>query len=143
MLCGRSAAIDSRHPERSQVCSVRTLPICTTILEQCAKRSDSWALEVQGHLESLVAIEAVYHTNCFSQFMLQKEKGTISTVKTQGRPSNPVMQKWFEMLCQWLESKAGGELFTLSELHSKMVEFAGDSEVYIYQEIETKVAGTL
>lgn len=46
MLCGRSAAIDSRHPERLQVCSVRTLPICTTLLEQCAKRSDSWALKV-------------------------------------------------------------------------------------------------
>jgi uncharacterized protein YlaI len=65
MLCGRSAAIDSRHPERSQICSVRTLPIRTTLLEHCAKRGDPWASEVQGRLEScidLVAMEAIYHT---------------------------------------------------------------------------------
>ena len=32
------------------------------------------------------------------------------------------MQKWFEMPCQWLESEAGAELFTRSELHTKMIE---------------------
>lgn len=104
MLCGKSAAIDNRHPERSQVCPVRTLPVRMRILEQCTKRADPWALEVQGRLEScidLVAMEASYHNNCFSRFMLCKEKGTTSAVKTQGRPSNQVMQKCFEMLCQW------------------------------------------
>lgn len=77
MLCGRSASIDSRHPERSQVCPVRTLPIRMTLLEQCVKRSDTWAFEVQGRLKDcidLVAVEAVYHTNCLSRFMLQKEE---------------------------------------------------------------------
>lgn len=71
--------------------------------------------------------------------MLHKEKGAISTGKTQGRSSNPAMQKWFEKLCQWLESEAGAELFTLSELHSKMVEFAGKSEVYTIRRLKQKL----
>ena len=69
------------------------------ILEQCTKTDAPWVLEVQGRLEScidLVAMEAIYHNNCFSRFMLCKEKGTPSAVETQGRPSNQVMQEWFQ-----------------------------------------------
>ena len=60
-------------------------------------------------------------------------------MKTLGRPSSAVMLKWFDMLCQWLESKAGAELFTLGELHSKMVEFAGGSEVYSIKRLKQKL----
>ena len=38
--------------------------------------------------------------------------------------------KWFQMLYQWLESEAGAEMYTLSELHAKMEEFSDGSEVY-------------
>ena len=68
MLCGKSAAYDSRHPEIEKVCTVQTLPVRNTLLEHCVKRGDHWASEVQGRLQNcidLVAEEAVYHHNCF------------------------------------------------------------------------------
>ena len=46
------------------------------------------------------------------------------------------------MLCQWLEFEAGGELLTVSKLHSKTIEFTGKSEVYS-EEVETKATRTL
>ena len=113
LLCGKSAPVDARHPERSQVNCVRTLPIRTTLLDNCAKRNDLWASEVQSRLEACIDLVAVESTSCFSRFMLNKEKDTNLAMKTQGRPSSAVIQKWFDMLCQWLESKAGAELFTL------------------------------
>ena len=34
------------------------------------------------------------------------------------------------MVCQWLELEADAELYSLTELHAKMVEFSGGSDVY-------------
>ena len=38
MLCGESAAYDSRHPEIGKVCTVQTLPVRNTLLEHCVKK---------------------------------------------------------------------------------------------------------
>ena len=148
MLCGKSAAYDSRHPEIGRVCRVQTLPVRNTLLEHCVKRGDHWASEVQGRLQNciaLVAKEAMYHHNCFFlRFLLSKDKNIIPKVSSQkGRPSSVAMQKWFEMLCQWLESEASAELFTVCELHSKMVEFAGESEVYSVKRLKQKATRIL
>ena len=40
------------------------------------------------------------------------------------------MLQWFELLIQWLESESGAELYTLTELHSKMTELSDGSGVY-------------
>ena len=144
MLCGSSVATDSRHPDKTHVRTVRTLPICSKLLECCIKRGDSWAYEVQTRLEGcidLVVAEAVYHAQCFSQFMLNKEKcSTLSTVNAQGRPVDAEMLQWFEMLCPWIKSEACAELYTLSELHTKMVEFSdNESEVYTIKRLKQKL----
>ena len=47
--------------------------------------------------------------------------------------------KWFEMLYQWLESEAGAEMYTLSELHAKMAEFADGSEIYSIKRFKQKL----
>ena len=47
--------------------------------------------------------------------------------------------KWFEMLYQWLESEAGAEMYTLSELHAKMAEFSGGSEIYSIKRFKQKL----
>ncbi len=39
------------------------------------------------------------------------------------------MLHWFQRLCRWLESEAESELYTLTELHAKMVKFSGGSDV--------------
>ena len=43
------------------------------------------------------------------------------------------------MLCQWLESEADAELYTLAELHDKMTEFSGGSDVYTPKRLKQKL----
>ncbi len=44
------------------------------------------------------------------------------------------------MLCQWLESEAGAELYTHSESHVKMIEFSGnESDVYTIKRLKQKL----
>jgi hypothetical protein len=73
VFCGKFAAIDKRHPERSPVCAVTTLPFGEKLIKCCDGRGDSWAAKVQNRLRGctdLVAAEAVYHVNCHSRFVL-------------------------------------------------------------------------
>ena len=143
MFCGKSAAVDTRHPERSPVCAVVTLPFREKLLECCDKRGDSWAAEVQNRLHGcidLVAAEAVYHVNCYSRFMLLKDQSSASTDKKgQGRPEDQKMMQCFEMLCHWMESEGDADFYTLAELHAKMTEFSGESEVYSIKRLKQKL----
>ena len=102
------------------------------LLECCDKRCDAWASEVQKRLcgcLDLVAAEAIYHANCYARFLLNKGN-SLSTEYAPGRPKDTGMMHWFQMLYQWLESEADAELYTLAELHDKMTEFFGRSDVY-------------
>ena len=45
------------------------------------------------------------------------------------------MLYWFQMLSQWLESEADAELYTLLELHVKMVKFSGGSDVFTLKKL--------
>ena len=49
------------------------------------------------------------------------------------------MLHWFQMLCQWLESEADAELYTLAELHDKMTEFSGGLDVYTPKRLKQKL----
>jgi len=49
------------------------------------------------------------------------------------------MSHWFEMLCEWLELVADSEPYTISELHSKMAELAGNSEIYSAKWLKQKL----
>ena len=73
--------------------------------------------------------------------MLNKEleQATDSTNKSQGRPEDQMMLHWFKMLCQWLESEAGAESYTLTELHDKMQEISDNSEVYTVKRLKQKL----
>ena len=99
------------------------------LLECCDKRGDAWASEVQKRLcgcLDLVAAEAIYHANCYSRLLLNKGN-TLSTECAPGRPKDAGM-----MLCQWL-------LYTLAELHDKMTEFSGGSDVYTPKWLKQKL----
>ena len=74
--------------------------------------------------------------------MLNKEleQASIgSDSKIQGRPEDQMMLQWFKMLCQWLESEAGAESYTLTELHNKMKEISDNSEVYTVKRLKQKL----
>jgi len=96
--------------------------MCDKLLESCDKRGDAWASEVQKRLYGcldLVAAEGIYHANCYSRFLLNKGNSA------PGRPKDTGMMHWFQLLCEWLESEADVEHYTLAKLHNKMTEFSG------------------
>lgn len=85
MLCGKSAVIDTKHPERQRVHKVFTIPMRCHLLECCKERGDLWGSEVENRLQGcidLVAAEAVYHDACFSKFTLKRN---YSMKKAAGR----------------------------------------------------------
>jgi len=86
-----------------QVKTIKALPLHSKVLEQYDKRRDMWASEVQTCLHGcidLVAAEAVYHSKCFSRFMLNKQlEQACSDSKVQDRPEDQMMLQWFKMLC--------------------------------------------
>ena len=58
-------------------------------------------------------------------------------MKSSGRPKSQVCQESFESVCEWLESEA--EVFTLGEIHEKMVELAGTNDVYTQKWLKTQL----
>ncbi len=49
------------------------------------------------------------------------------------------MLYWFQKLCQWLESEADAELYTLMELHAKISAFSDGAEVYTTKRLKQKL----
>ena len=140
MLCGKRALVDPRHPDVI-VHTVTTLPLHSKLMECSLKMDDAWGSEVMNCLHGcidLVAAEAVYHNHCLSRFLLYKELSAIKTPTISGRHSDEEKIKWFELLSDWLDSAAGAEMCTLKDLHNKMAEISGRSEVYSMKIIKQK-----
>ena len=49
------------------------------------------------------------------------------------------MLKWFNILVEWLESESGAELYTITELHSRMIEFSDGADVYTIKRLKQKL----
>jgi len=102
----------------------------------CSSRND----RVSDHLKTrlldclyLVATEGRYHLHC-----RQKFKPTLPTSSTPGRPKDEERIANFESVCFWLESEV--EIYTLSEIHEKMVEMAESKDkVYSQKWLKTKL----
>ena len=56
-----------------------------------------------------------------------------------GRHPDEGMLKCFNSLVEWLESECAAELYTLAELHSKMVELSDEVEVYTIKRLKQKL----
>ena len=84
MFCGKSAMVDSRHPEK-KVITVTTLPLRCKLLECCDQRGDLWASEVKNRLHGcidLVAAEAVEAEEAEVLFTVYTKERAQSNVKT-------------------------------------------------------------
>ena len=87
------------------------LPFKSIILEQCRKRGDEWATEVETKLNGcldLLAADTIYHKLCHSHFMFNRKCPSSSHVSEskRGRKPDASMLKYFKMLCLWLENEA-------------------------------------
>ena len=138
-FCAEFAAVDKRHPDRSDIHSVTTLPFREKLMQVCEQRNNEWSSAVQIRLNEcidLVAAEAIYHKSCYSRFTLNKKRSSATTI-TSGRPVNKTLSETFYELCQWLDSQT--ELYALSELHEKMVELSQDGNTYSVKTLKTKL----
>ena len=75
----------------------------------------------------LVAAEAIYHKACYSRF--NKVKKLPSTIPLScSRPVSKTLSEVFYELCEWLDTQT--KLYSLPELHEKMVELSRNGETY-------------
>ena len=133
-LCTKTA-----EHKYSTVARVETLPLIETLTKRCISRGDEWGDEVHSRLMScndLVAEEAIYHISCMNRFRLQ-----IKSENKRGRPLDSTMMENFQKICQWLEEEGDSELYTLSEVHSKMEELSKGGECYSSKSLKRKLAG--
>jgi hypothetical protein len=109
-------------------------------MECCTKRNDFWGSEVMNHLQDIrIDLVAVYHDNCLSRLLLHKQLDTKHPKILDGtviRKKNEVVSK---ALYLWLESEAGAEMYALSELHAKMAEFSGGSDINSIKRFKQKL----
>ena len=121
LFCG--SVCDGKH---ESVCKVSTLELRKNILDVCHDHPAEADLaditfRVQNCID-LVAVDAVYHTECMTNFFLKHKKvnpeepadekrplGYNSSFvseerRTPGRPENSVTSEAFLKTCEWLES---------------------------------------
>ena len=82
--------------------------------------------------------EAVYHKECLTKFMLSWPSFEAEN-KLKSCPVDESMLQSFEMLCIWLEVEADAELYTVTELHTKMTELANGEAIYGTKWLKTKL----
>ena len=139
-FCCEYIVKDSRNPTRTAVRSVETLPFRENLLQTCNERHDDWSKEVCIRLNAcidLVAAEALYHKSCHSRFLLNKTRSNENVKASVGRPQNQDKSDVFLELCNWIDAEV--ELYTLSELHTKMTTLSKGKEVYSLKSMKQKL----
>ena len=132
-LCASPVTFDTRYSGSKDTQFVRMLHVRDSIMNMCERRSDDWSQKILGRLQScncLVAEEAVYHKQCYCNFMTGRRNPKDPNYPDQNtRPVFDQKMTAFDTLCVWLESSS--DLHSISELHEVMTELAGHGdEVY-------------
>ena len=136
-LCCFLCEKDNVDKSYYSVVQVMTIPLRQTLLSVCEPREDEWSNDVQRRLLScndLVAEEALYHSKCMLKFRL-----TRPSENKKGCPNYLVMTDNFEKTCNWLEEYADCELYTLNELHDKMIELSEGCPCYSKKSLKCKL----
>ena len=93
-LCGKSAIIERRHPDRHHLSEVTLLKFRESILKECNKRDDTWARDVMSRVNNcsdIVAAEARHQSRCSPDFLRAScNKSGASRSTDSGK------QNWFE-----------------------------------------------
>ena len=111
------------------------------ILQTAKERDDDWRRQVIGRLEDacdLVAEEASYHRACMSAFRANRHS---QLGKGGGRPQDEGQQRVFDLFCDWFKNEIEDNVFTLEELHTKMVDDFSEGEVYSRKHFEFMLSG--
>ena len=105
-----------------------------TIVKRAKERADEWGEGVLtrfGNSEDLVAQEAFYHSTCMADFKLNDPNDPNSDF-SRGRPPNKSYFDAFKSLCVWLEGYGESEVYSVRELHEKMLNDNDGVGYYVY-----------
>ena len=133
VLCGKSAVVDRKHPDRSSVHIVKSDQIMHNMLRICDERCDEWAFEVQGRLLTcgdLHAADARYHKKCHWSFSKLTSHGRTVNSKSVniGRSADSDMSAVFNVICDTLENADAESVQTVDELVEQMKALSGDDD---------------
>lgn len=124
-----------------KISRVETLDMANKILHIATERDDDWGRQVIGRLEGscdLVAEEASYHRLCMSEFFANRH---CQYGQGSGRTEDEEKERAFNLFCEWLETEIEDQVFTIAELHTKMLEDFSDGEVYGKQYFQELLVG--
>ena len=137
--CGLEAKKDKKHPGRrkGEIHYATTLPFRENVLALCDRKlqkgENYWAAQVKHRLlncSDLVQAEARYHHTCHGKFSASEELSSPLTKIPAGRQVNTNSMQFFDQLCDYIECQA--EVYSLRELHEKMVELANGNDEMVY-----------
>ena len=120
LLCGTEIDKEQERKRARVVCTVRTMDMQQTILNECETRGDEWAEMVRARIQSvhdLPAADAVYHHSCSTNF---RTKMNIPGSFISDQPEKKKMKTGEEN---------DGEQVTVSDLTEKMQGFLEESAV--------------
>ena len=138
LICGQNATEDDaeRHPDRQRRSISRPTIVEINDLLRVCNRPDRIDADVthtvRGRLMGIIDLQAEkirYHRGCYRNFFREEQEvADEAPVKKSsvGRPVSEEKRNSFDKLCEWLEKDT--EQHTVSELRSKMQEFAGSNE---------------
>ena len=123
-----------------------------SVLRQCKKRSDKWAVEVDcriNGLQSLAASETKYHHHCYTNFKMSygmpcqipemphiKQRRKQKT-EHQERPEDTVRSNAFDRVLEYLQD-ADTKPVTVSDLQKLMRETLSEQSVETYTKVTLK-----
>ena len=134
-ICGNDLDKKNKYVHHVKNVGVKDTVLKDCELRLCIKSDDIWAIDVKSRLVNcidLVAVEAVYHHKCRTDFSLAK---STEISKSKGLPVNTDLRSAFEETCEWLESES--VLHTLQEFVEKLKEIAGTNEPYVNKHVKS------
>ena len=139
-----------KKSDKENISVVKTKVFQETIIKICKERCDEWATEVFANIQGIrdcAAAEQKYHIVCYDNFRnrkhkpiryssinIEKEKGIKR--KSVGPPNDDEKLSAFKKTIEYFE-ESEIEVFTISELCTKMQSFCGEpySAVYLKKKL--------
>jgi hypothetical protein len=115
LFCGTEIDQEQEQKRARVVCTVTTMDMQETILNECEARGDEWAEVVRARIQSvhdLPAADAIYHHSCSTNFRMKMDiPGSFSTDQPEkkkrksGRPVDPNLNNAFLRVVQYFRRK--------------------------------------
>ena len=130
-LCGKFAAIDLKHPNRTDVHAAKSDKVTAPMLRFCDDRMDDWAFEVKGRILTYgnlhAADAAVVVIVTFSRLCQNVASHQVVPVMKLPQDQWTVIHLLCLIPCAKKVDSADSEVYTVDELMEEMQSLSGNS----------------